>query len=85
LCIACRANLSHALNRSAKVTHRDEPIEFHLGRFADRIGQPLGGRRYYSSIGCRPCTRAILPGEDERDGRWTGTAKTECGLHTAAD
>lgn len=39
----------------------------------------------YPSIGCWPCTRAVLPGEDERAGRWTGTAKTECGLHTAAD
>jgi phosphoadenosine phosphosulfate reductase len=39
----------------------------------------------YPSIGCRPCTRAIAPGEDERAGRWTGTAKTECGLHTAGD
>ena len=35
------------------------------------------------SIGCWPCTRAVLEGEaDERAGRWSGTAKTECGLHT---
>ena len=39
----------------------------------------------YPSIGCWPCTRAIASGEDERAGRWTGMAKTECGLHTAAD
>lgn len=39
----------------------------------------------YPSIGCQACTRAVLPGEDERAGRWTGTGKTECGLHTAAD
>jgi len=36
----------------------------------------------YVSIGCAPCTRAILDGEDERAGRWSGTAKTECGLHS---
>ncbi|QDU95724.1 phosphoadenylyl-sulfate reductase [Lignipirellula cremea] len=36
----------------------------------------------YSSIGCFPCTRAVLFGEDERAGRWSGSAKTECGLHT---
>jgi phosphoadenosine phosphosulfate reductase len=36
----------------------------------------------YSSIGCWPCTRAVLLGEDERAGRWSGFAKTECGLHT---
>ena len=36
----------------------------------------------YTSIGCFPCTRAVLFGEDERAGRWSGTAKTECGLHS---
>ncbi|MBU6275089.1 MAG: phosphoadenylyl-sulfate reductase [Planctomycetes bacterium] len=38
--------------------------------------------RGYVSIGCAPCTRAVLDGEDERAGRWSGTAKTECGLHS---
>ena len=37
----------------------------------------------YTSIGCWPCTRAVAFGEDERAGRWSGFAKTECGLHTA--
>ncbi len=37
----------------------------------------------YTSIGCWPCTRSVMPGEDERAGRWTGFAKTECGLHSA--
>jgi phosphoadenosine phosphosulfate reductase len=36
----------------------------------------------YTSIGCEPCTRKPLPGEDPRAGRWAGNAKTECGLHT---
>ena len=36
----------------------------------------------YPSIGCRPCTRRVEPGEDPRAGRWAGLAKTECGLHT---
>jgi phosphoadenosine phosphosulfate reductase len=36
----------------------------------------------YTSIGCWPCTRAVSFGEDERAGRWSGTGKTECGLHT---
>jgi phosphoadenosine phosphosulfate reductase len=39
----------------------------------------------YPSIGCLPCTRSILFGEDERAGRWSGFAKTECGLHTLKD
>jgi phosphoadenosine phosphosulfate reductase len=37
----------------------------------------------YPSIGCWPCTQAVVSGEsDERAGRWSGTAKTECGLHS---
>jgi phosphoadenylyl-sulfate reductase (thioredoxin) len=35
----------------------------------------------YPSIGCQPCTAAVLPGEDARAGRWRGTNKKECGLH----
>jgi phosphoadenosine phosphosulfate reductase len=38
--------------------------------------------RGYPSIGCQPCTRPVQGDEDERAGRWSGTAKTECGLHT---
>jgi phosphoadenosine phosphosulfate reductase len=38
--------------------------------------------RSFASIGCRPCTRPVGSGENERDGRWEGLAKTECGIHT---
>lgn len=37
----------------------------------------------YTSIGCAPCTRPVLPGEPERSGRWwweTDVDK-ECGIH----
>lgn len=39
--------------------------------------------RGYVSIGCAPCTRAVLPGEHERAGRWwwEESTKRECGLH----
>ena len=37
--------------------------------------------RGYLSIGCAPTTRPVLEGEDPRSGRWSGTTKTECGLH----
>ena len=43
--------------------------------------------RGYPSIGCAPCTRAVLPGEDLRAGRWwweNADAK-ECGLHVHAE
>ncbi len=38
----------------------------------------------YVSIGCQPCTRPILPHQNEREGRWwwENTADKECGLHT---
>ena len=37
----------------------------------------------YTSIGCEPCTRAVMPGEDPRAGRWwwENAAAKECGLH----
>jgi phosphoadenosine phosphosulfate reductase len=35
----------------------------------------------YGSIGCAPCTRRLVAGEDARAGRWAAFAKTECGLH----
>ena len=40
----------------------------------------------FLSIGCNPqsCTRAVMPGEDPRAGRWAGQSKTECGLHVEA-
>lgn len=37
----------------------------------------------FTSIGCQPCTRAIMPGEDIRAGRWwwENPETKECGLH----
>ena len=35
----------------------------------------------YPSIGCMPCTRPVVVGEDERAGRWAGSDKLECGIH----
>jgi phosphoadenosine phosphosulfate reductase len=39
--------------------------------------------KWFASIGCAPCTRAIAPGEPERAGRWwwEQDEKKECGLH----
>lgn len=39
----------------------------------------------YPSIGCAPCTTRVLPGEDDRAGRWRGSEKVECGIHFGAD
>lgn len=39
----------------------------------------------FVSIGCQPCTRPVLPGQHEREGRWWWEEATqkECGLHGA--
>ncbi|NOQ35303.1 MAG: phosphoadenylyl-sulfate reductase [Methylococcaceae bacterium] len=39
----------------------------------------------FISIGCEPCTRAVLPNQHERAGRWwwEDATKKECGLHAA--
>jgi phosphoadenosine phosphosulfate reductase len=39
----------------------------------------------YTSIGCEPCTRPPLSADDERSGRWAGSDKRECGIHTVLD
>ncbi|HTJ42531.1 MAG TPA: phosphoadenylyl-sulfate reductase [Kofleriaceae bacterium] len=36
----------------------------------------------YPSIGCEPCTSPVADGEDPRAGRWRGSVKKECGLHS---
>ena len=37
----------------------------------------------FISIGCEPCTKPVLPGQHEREGRWwwEEATKKECGLH----
>ena len=37
----------------------------------------------FPSIGCWPCTKPVEEGQDVRAGRWAGSQKTECGIHTA--
>lgn len=48
----------------------------------------------YPSIGCKPCTNQVKPGEDERSGRWShvmdyspekGSKKSECGIHLSKE
>jgi phosphoadenosine phosphosulfate reductase len=40
-------------------------------------------QRGFTSIGCEPCTRPVLPHQHEREGRWwwEEATKKECGLH----
>ncbi len=43
--------------------------------------------KFFPSIGCAPCTRAVTVGEDPRSGRWwweRDEAVAECGLHVSS-
>jgi len=54
-------------------------------RFIRGAGLPYNRlhERGFISIGCEPCTRPVLPGQHEREGRWwwEAAAGKECGLH----
>lgn len=62
------------------VAWTDEQVEAYAAQH-DVVRNPLLDQGY-PSIGCAPCTRQVAPGEDPRAGRWSGTGKTECGIHT---
>jgi phosphoadenosine phosphosulfate reductase len=51
-------------------------------RMFDVPYNPLHAKGFVS-IGCQPCTRATLPNQHEREGRWWWENEThkECGLH----
>jgi len=63
------------------VAWSDDDLNDYIARH-DLPTHPLVSQGY-ASIGCAPCTRPIAPGEDRRAGRWSGSQKTECGLHTS--
>ena len=58
-----------------------EPDVWHYARANGVPVHPLYDRGF-ASIGCAPCTRPVLDDEDDRAGRWDGSAKLECGIHT---
>lgn len=61
------------------VAWSDSEVELYQDLF-ELPRHPLTDRGY-PSIGCWPCTAPVGAGDDPRSGRWTGSAKTECGLH----
>ncbi len=61
-------------------TWTDEQVDAYIAENGILVNPLLSDG--YGSIGCGPCTRRLLPGEDARAGRWAGLDKTECGLHT---
>ncbi|XP_076935388.1 5'-adenylylsulfate reductase 3, chloroplastic-like [Bidens hawaiensis] len=56
-----------------------------IWNFLRTMGVPVNSlhAQGYVSIGCEPCTRAVLPGQHEREGRWwwEDAKAKECGLH----
>jgi len=59
----------------------DEDMDAYIAEH-DVLVNPLVAEGY-PSIGCASCTAKPAPGSDPRSGRWAGTAKIECGLHSA--
>ncbi len=70
--------------RVVKVAPLANMTEKDIWRYVHKYDVPYNQlhNQGYPSIGCWPCTSQIKPGEDMRAGRWRGSAKTECGLHT---
>lgn len=62
------------LNWNSKMVH-------YYRQFHDLPPHPLEAKGYLS-IGCIPCTTKFLGDGNERNSRWFGMNKTECGLNT---
>ena len=85
-----RANLSVSAydmdNRMQKINPLLEWTHAEVWEYLKRYEVPYNKLhdKFYPSIGCAPCTRAVTPGEDIRSGRWWWEMPEtkECGLHT---
>jgi len=65
-------------NPLARLARADLNLAFAAARLPRHPLEALG----FSSVGCVPCTHRPAAGTAVRDGRWSGLAKTECGIHT---
>lgn len=77
--VAAHDPVRNLLKVNPLATWSDDDISLYH-QLHDLPTHPLSDKGY-ASIGCWPCTRPVAPGEDKRAGRWSGSAKTECGLH----
>jgi phosphoadenosine phosphosulfate reductase len=64
-------------NPLARLTRAELNTAFAAARLPRHPLEALG----YASVGCVPCTARPAAGASVRDGRWSGLAKTECGIH----
>ncbi|MFN3869091.1 MAG: phosphoadenylyl-sulfate reductase, partial [Hyphomicrobiaceae bacterium] len=84
-----RSDIPFALRDTEAGTIKISPLaDWPLDRLEDYVTSndiPVNAlhARGYPSIGCKPCTRAVRPGEDNRAGRWWWENEDgkECGLH----
>lgn len=72
-------------NQMVKVNPLHDWTEAQVRRFLEEQHVPYNALhdQGYPSIGCAPCTRAVLPDEDPRAGRWWWEPRehNECGIH----
>jgi phosphoadenosine phosphosulfate reductase len=54
-------------------------VDAYIARYDVPVNELV--KQGYPSVGCWPCTRRPIPGEDPRAGRWAMFEKTECGIH----
>ena len=76
----------HGLMKLCPLADWQEDDVWAYVRVNDVPTHPLHAKGY-PSIGCAPCTRAVMPGEDPRSGRWwwETPAERECGIHIDAE
>lgn len=60
-----------------------EKVWFYIKKY-ELPYNPLHDKNF-PSIGCVPCTAPVNDGEGEREGRWKGLEKKECGIHIHAN
>ena len=76
-------------NGRAKLNPLAEWTDADVWHYIGEHGVPYNALhdRFFPSIGCAPCTRAVARGEDPRAGRWwwEQAGAKECGLHVAQE
>jgi len=78
-----RRNGKVKVNPLARWSQAD--VDDYVGRHGVLVNPLLSDG--FVSVGCFPCTRRtdVADGSDTRSGRWAGTGKTECGIHTPVE
>lgn len=78
---------AEVLERESDGVFKVNPLALVAREWIDRQLAELGLPQHplfaqgYRSLGCEPCTEPVNAQQAEREGRWLGTGKTECGLH----